>query len=99
VDEGGVPERASALGSWSMGGLVRIDSPHGAQVRGRGLLIGVLIREESGPARPFCEALQERGILAKETHEQVIRFAPPLVVTREQLEEALPRIAEVLMAR
>ncbi|HLU26553.1 MAG TPA: ornithine--oxo-acid transaminase [Longimicrobiales bacterium] len=94
-----LPERANELGTWFMGELARIDSPHVAQVRGRGLLIGVLIREESGPARPFCEALQERGILAKETHEQVIRFAPPLVVTREQLEEALPRIAEVLMAR
>ncbi len=74
-----------------------IDSPHIELVRGKGLMIGVLIREESGPARPFCEALMERGILAKETHHQVIRFAPPLVVTREELEEALPAIAEVTL--
>jgi ornithine--oxo-acid transaminase len=62
-------------------------------------MIGVVIRRESGPARPFCEALMERGILAKETHEQVVRFAPPLIITREQLEEALPAIREVLQAR
>lgn len=98
VDER-LPERAAELGAWFMDELARIDSPHVEQVRGRGLLIGVVIRPESGPARPFCEALQERGILAKETHEQVIRFAPPLVVTREQLEGALPHIAEVLDAR
>ena len=98
VDER-LPERAAELGAGFMDELARIDSPHVEQVRGRGLLIGVVIRPESGPARPFCEALQERGILAKETHEQVIRFAPPLVVTREQLEGALPHIAEVLDAR
>jgi ornithine--oxo-acid transaminase len=56
----------------------------------------VVIRREAGPARPYCEALMERGILAKETHEQVVRFAPPLIVTREQLEEVLPAIREVL---
>lgn len=89
-------ERAAELGPWFMERLRQIDSPHVEQVRGRGLLIGVVIRPESGTARPFCEALAQRGILAKETHEQVIRFAPPLVVTREQLEEVLPAIAEVL---
>jgi ornithine--oxo-acid transaminase len=65
-------------------------------VRGKGLLIGVVVRDDSGPARPFCEALQERGILAKETHQQVIRFAPPLVVEKEALEWALGEITEVL---
>ena len=76
--------------------LREIDSPHIAEVRGRGLMIGVVIRDESGSARPFCEALQDRGILAKETHEQVIRFAPPLVIEQETLEWALPQIAEVV---
>lgn len=89
-------DRAAELGAWFLGELRRISSPHVAEVRGRGLLIGVVIRSESGPARLFCEALMRRGILAKETHEQVVRFAPPLVVTRQQLEEALPAIAEVL---
>lgn len=89
-------ERADELGRWFMGELSAIRSPHIEEVRGRGLLIGVVIRRESGPARPFCEALMRRGILAKETHEQVVRFAPPLVATREQLEGALPAIREVL---
>src|SRR5690606_1656699 len=55
-------ERAHELGRWFMGELSAIRSPHVAEVRGRGLLIGVVIREESGPARPFCEALMQRGI-------------------------------------
>ena len=59
-------------------------------------MIGVVVRESSGPARPFCEALQERGILAKETHRQVVRFAPPLTVERADLEAALVEIEAVL---
>ncbi len=89
-------ERSDTLGSWFMDRLRAIDSPHVKEVRGKGLMIGVVIKDSSGPARPFCEALQERGILAKETHHQVIRFAPPLVIERSTLEEALPLIAEVL---
>src|SRR5690606_9183385 len=61
-------DRAQELGTWFMSELAAIRSPHIAEVRGRGLLIGVVIRPESGPARPFCEALMRRGILAKETH-------------------------------
>jgi ornithine--oxo-acid transaminase len=61
-------------------------------------MIGVVIEESSGTARPFCEALQARGILAKETHHQVIRFAPPLVIEKETLEEALVDIRAVLTA-
>jgi ornithine--oxo-acid transaminase len=95
VDEG-LPQRADELGSWFMDRLRAIDSPHVEEVRGRGLMIGVVIRKSSGPARPFCEALQRRGILAKETHHQVIRFAPPLVIEKETLEWSLEHIAEVL---
>jgi ornithine--oxo-acid transaminase len=91
-----LPERALELGDWFMGELRKIDSPHVAQVRGKGLMIGVEIKKESGTARPFCEALMERGILAKETHEQVVRFAPPLVVERADLEWAMGHVAEVL---
>ncbi len=97
VDER-LPERANELGEWFMGELAKIDSPHVVDVRGKGLMIGVEVRRESGTARPFCEALMERGILAKETHEQVIRFAPPLVVERADLEWALTQIQEVLTA-
>ena len=78
--------------------LRNIDSPHVEEVRGRGLMVGVVLKESSGTARPFAEELMERGILAKETHEQVIRFAPPLVVSRHELEEALVPIREVLQA-
>ncbi len=93
-----LPERSAELGAWFMDELRAIDSPHVEEVRGRGLMIGVVIKKSSGPARPFCEALQARGILAKETHDQVIRFAPPLVIPRETLQEALEPIREVLRA-
>ncbi len=91
-------ERSDELGTWFMSELARIDSPHVTEVRGKGLMIGVVVKEESGGARPFCEALQDRGIRAKETHHTVIRFAPPLVIERETLEEALVSIREVLTA-
>jgi len=93
-----LPERALELGNWFMEELRSIDSPHVEEVRGKGLMIGVVIKTSSGTARPFCEQLQRRGILAKETHHQVVRFAPPLVITREILEEALDSISEVLQA-
>ncbi|MBI4386863.1 MAG: ornithine--oxo-acid transaminase, partial [Elusimicrobia bacterium] len=89
-------ERATELGDWFMCELQKCGSPHVEEVRGRGFLIGVEIKKESGPARPYCEALAERGILAKETHDQVVRFAPPLVTSKQDLQWALTRIAEVL---
>ncbi len=89
-------ERSDELGSWFMDELRKIDSPHVLEVRGKGLMIGVEIHKPSGPARPFCEALQARGILAKETHHQVIRFAPPLVIDRETLAFALEETRAVL---
>ena len=91
-----LPARSDRLGSWFTEALAEMESPHIETVRGRGLMIGVVIKAESGTARPFCEALQERGILAKETHEQVIRFAPPLTVEQETLEWALSEISEVV---
>ena len=91
-------ERADRLGSWFMDQLRAIGSPHVEEVRGKGLMIGVVIRRSSGTARPFCEALQARGILAKETHGQVIRFAPPLIIDEETLEDAMVHIREVLSA-
>jgi ornithine--oxo-acid transaminase len=98
VDEG-LADRALELGNWFMSELENLESPHVADVRGRGLMVGVEIKRESGSARPFCEALMKKGILAKETHEQVVRFAPPLVVEKAELEWALEHIAEVLGAK
>ncbi len=88
--------RAAHIGDYFREGLEAIESPHVQEVRGRGLLIGVEVKKESGPARPFCERLMGEGILCKETHEQVIRFAPPLVITREEVDWALERVRKVL---
>lgn len=95
VDEK-LAERAQEVGSWFLGELQKIASPHVEEVRGRGLMIGVEIKESSGKARPFCEELARRGILCKETHDQVIRFAPPLVVEKEALEWVVGEAEEVL---
>jgi ornithine--oxo-acid transaminase len=91
-----LPQRAQQLGSWFLGELRKIQSPHVQEVRGRGLMIGVEVTASSGPARPFCEELARRGILCKETHDQVIRFAPPLVVEQEALQWALGEVRDVL---
>jgi len=95
VDEK-LADRSHELGTWFMGELRKIESSSVVEVRGKGLLIGVEIKVEAGTARPYCEALAERGILCKETHDQVVRFAPALNVAKADLEWALPRIAEVL---
>jgi ornithine--oxo-acid transaminase len=95
--EENLAHHAHTVGTWFINHLRAIHAPAVEQIRGRGLLIGVVLRKEAGPARPYCEALMRRGILAKETHEQVIRFAPPLIVKRQQLEEVLPAIGEVLL--
>ncbi len=97
LDEG-LADRAQELGEWFMGALRDMDSQHVKEVRGRGLMIGVEIKPESGLARPFCEGLKERGILCNDTHHHTIRIAPPLVIEREALEAALPVFEEVLAA-
>lgn len=89
-------ERATELGDYMIEQLSEIPSKHVKEVRGRGLLIGVELNRESGGARRFCEALQKKGILAKETHDFVIRFAPPLVIDKQTIDWALPHIREVL---
>ncbi len=90
-------QRAAELGAYLMDKLNAIDSPHIELVRGKGLFIGVVIKDSSGPARPFCERLMELGVLAKETHKQVIRLAPPLVITKDEIDWALERIEQVLV--
>lgn len=88
-------ERSAELGEYFLGKLRAIQNPHIVQVRGRGLWIGLVL---DTPARPFCEALMREGILCKETHECVIRFAPPLVITREEIDWAMARIETVIQS-
>ncbi len=87
-------ERSAELGKYFLEQLRAIRSSVVKEVRGRGLWIGIELHKE---ARPFCEALKEQGILCKETHERVIRIAPPLVITREEIDWALDRIRKVLI--
>ncbi len=89
-------ENSARMGQYIRDRIERLNSPHVAQVRGRGLLIGVEVKPESGKARPFAERMMELGILVKETHRTVLRFAPPLVITQEEADWALERIGQVL---
>jgi ornithine--oxo-acid transaminase len=86
-------ERSAELGGYFLERLKKLRSPHIVEVRGRGLWIGI---ELTGIARPYCEKLKDEGILCKETHERVIRIAPPLVITREEIDWAYERLAKVL---
>ena len=86
-------ERSAELGAYFLGLLQTLSSPCLKDVRGRGLWIGI---ELSVPARPYCEALKDEGILCKETHDFVIRIAPPLVITREEIDWAFQRIERVI---
>lgn len=95
VDENLI-ENAATLGEYFIEQLTEIPSPHVKEVRGRGMLIGVELHKSAGGARRFCEELQNTGILCKETHDTVIRFAPPLVINKETIDWALPKIRKVL---
>jgi ornithine--oxo-acid transaminase len=89
-------ERAAELGEYLISRLRRIASPHLKLVRGKGLWVGIVLRPEAGPARRFCERLMEMGVLCKDTHGNVIRLAPPLTITQEELDWALERLGAVL---
>ncbi len=95
--EEGMIENAALQGAHFLEGLRSIRANTIRAVRGRGLMLAVELHKEAGPARRICEALQARGILAKDTHEHTIRFAPPLVITRDQVEWALEQIGATLM--
>ncbi len=90
-------ERSAELGEYLMSRLRAIESPHVRLCRGKGLFAGIVLKPEAGGARRFCEALKVRGVLAKDTHGNVIRLAPPLVVTRDELDWMLERLEDVLM--
>ena len=96
--EEGMIENAATMGEYMMHRLRTIESSHVKEVRGKGLMIGVELYEEAGGARRFCEALMDEGLLCKETHKHVIRFAPPLIIQREDVDWALERIDKVLTA-
>jgi len=96
VDES-LCERAVELGEYLLARLREIRSPHVALCRGKGLLVGIVLKPGARGARRFCEALKERGVLVKDTHRIVIRLAPPLVITKEELDWGLERIEEVLV--
>jgi len=84
-----LPERSAELGAWLLYELRKLRHPHIKEVRGRGLLVGI---ELLTPARPYCERLMELGVLCKETHDYVIRLAPPLVISQEDLAWAVDRL-------
>lgn len=93
IEEERLAERSLELGEYFLAKLKQIENKDIKEIRGRGLFIGV---ELHGPARPYCETLKEQGLLCKETHETVIRFAPPLIITKEELDWAIGRIVKVL---
>ncbi len=87
---------AATLGEYFKAGLEKIGNPKIREVRGRGLLLAVELTDDAGGARRYCERLKDAGLLCKETHETIIRFAPPLVITREEIDWALERIVPIL---
>jgi ornithine--oxo-acid transaminase len=95
IDEDMV-QKSADNGAYFLDKLQAVDSKHVKEVRGRGLWIAIELNDEAGGARRFCEALQEEGLLCKETHSTVIRIAPPLTIGRDDIDWALKRIGKVL---
>jgi len=95
VDEGLI-ENASTMGEYFTEQLAELPQKNIQEIRSRGLLIGVEMKNEAGLARSYCEGLQAQGILAKETHDTTIRFAPPLIIDKATIDWAMPAIRDVL---
>lgn len=93
LEEEELPKRSRELGEYFINELRKINHPAIKNIRGKGLFIGM---ELTKAARPYCEALMKEGLLCKETHENTIRFAPPLIITREELDMALEKVRKVL---
>ncbi len=89
-------ENAAKIGDYFLSRLKEIESPYISEVRGRGLMIGVELLPDAGGARHFCEKLKDKGLLCKETHVHTIRFTPPLIINKEEIDWALERIEPVL---
>jgi ornithine--oxo-acid transaminase len=84
------------MGDYFLSNLSQIQASHIKDVRGKGLMLAVELTPDAGGARHYCEALMARGLLCKETHDNTIRFAPPLVITKDEIDWALDRIEAVL---
>jgi ornithine--oxo-acid transaminase len=97
VDEK-LTERSAELGDYLLGKLRTLKSKHVKEVRGRGLFVGVELHKAAGGARRFCELLMKEGMLCKETHDDVIRFAPPLCIEKKDIDWAFERVKKVLEA-
>ncbi|MFH1874852.1 MAG: ornithine--oxo-acid transaminase [Pseudomonadota bacterium] len=91
-----LPQKALEMGAYVMENLGSLKAECIQEIRGRGLIIGIEIKKSFGPARPYCEQLMQEGLLAKETHDQVIRICPPLVIDRTTMDWALERIRKVI---
>jgi len=89
-------DNAAEMGSYFLDGLRQIKNPVIKEIRGKGLMIGMELWPETGGARHYCHKLKEKGLLCKETHENIIRFAPPLVITKDLVDWALEQIEAVL---
>jgi len=96
IVEENLPERSRKLGKYLIERLKNIKSPFIKEIRGKGLWVGIELKKEAGGARRFCEALKEERVLAKETHEHVIRLAPPLIIEKDELDWAITKIEKVL---
>jgi ornithine--oxo-acid transaminase len=88
-------ENAQKMGTYFLNELSLIKNPIIKEVRGKGLMIGIELYPQAGGARKYCEKLQEKGLLCKETHDNVIRFAPPLIITQDEIDWGLDRIDSV----
>ena len=91
-----LPEKAAKLGEYFLAKLQSIENSYIKEVRGKGLLIGMELHSEAGGARRFCKALALEGLLAKETRDHIIRFAPPLVISSDEIDWAFEKIERVL---
>ncbi len=91
-----LPERSREMGNYLIEKLQQLDSPMITDIRGSGLFVGIEIDPSQGSAREICEVLMDRGLLSKETHETVVRLAPPLIISREEIDWAVQQISAVL---
>ena len=96
--EDGLIENAAAMGTYFLAGLRQISNPYIREVRGKGLMIGLEFYPQAGGARQYCEKLKNNGLLCKDTHDHIIRFTPPLIIAKDQIDWALEIISRVLVA-
>ena len=96
MDEEKMDEQAAEKGAYFMERLRSLGSPLIKEIRGKGLLIGMEFKPEAGKAKPYLVKLMKEGLLAKDTHEQTVRFAPPIIITMEEIDQAVEKIARVI---